>query len=250
MEIVDVEDPSDRLHGVANRSELQVAWCALKENVERFADNADGTPEDHGGDDEGENGVDPRHAGEENSSAANDDGGGGESVAEHVEKDAADVDVAGEAPEESGYCAVHQDAGRSDVHHQPGLNGDGNGEAVDGLEGDPDRENDQGGGVDECREDTRALIAEGFLLGCRAGLEVDSDEGEEDCKEIAEVVAGFGDEGQGVGTEAEDESGDDVGEGQRHGELQDALHLAVRGGDHVHVFSVVRAGVAFNSAFL
>ena len=113
---------------------------------------------------------------------------------------------------------------------------------MDGFEGDPGGEDDEGGGVDEGREDTRALVAEGFLLGCRTGLEVDRDEGEEDCEEVAEVVAGFGDEGQGVGAEAEDESGDDVGEGQRHGELQNPLHLAVRRGDHVHDLSVVPPG--------
>ena len=40
-----------------------------------------------------------------------------------------------------------------------------------------------------------------------------------------DVVAGLGDEGEGVGAEAEDEGRDDVGQRQRHGELQDALHL-------------------------
>ncbi len=50
-------------------------------------------------------------AGEEDGCATGDDGGGGEGVAEHVEEDAADVDVAGELPEEGGDGAVHEDAG-------------------------------------------------------------------------------------------------------------------------------------------
>jgi len=247
VEVVDVEDAVDGLHGVADGGELHVARCALEEDVEGFADDADGAPEDHGGDDEGEDGVDPGHAGEEDGCAADDDGGGGEGVAEHVEEDAADVDVAGEAPEESCDGAVHQDAGCCDVHHDEGLDGDWDGEAVDGLDGDPGGEDDEGGGVDEGREDSGALVAEGFLLGGGAGLEVDGNEREDDGEEVAEVVSSLGDEGQGVGAEAKDESGEDVGEGQRHGELQDALHLAVRCGDHVHDLSVVRVGMGFNA---
>ena len=163
-----------------------------------------------------------------------------------MEEDAANIDVAGEAPEQGGDGAVHQDSGGGDDHHDARLDGDRNGEAVDGFEGDPGGEDDESGRVDEGCEDSGALVAEGLLFVRGAGLEVDGDEGEEDREEVAEVVAGLGDEGQGVGAEAEDKGGDDVGKGQHHGELQDALHLAVRGGDHVHDLSVVPRGVGFN----
>lgn len=107
MKVVDVEDAGDGLHGVADGSELQITRRALEEDVEGLADDADGAPEDHGGDEDGEERVDPGHAGKEDGCAAYDDGGGGERVAEHVEEDAADVDVAGEAPEQGGDGAVH-----------------------------------------------------------------------------------------------------------------------------------------------
>ena len=94
MKIVNVEDAGDRLHRIADGGELHVARCALEEDVEGFADDANGAPEDHGGDDDGEDGVDPCHAGKEDGCTAYDNGGGGEGVAEHVEEDAADVDVA------------------------------------------------------------------------------------------------------------------------------------------------------------
>ena len=207
------------MHRVANGGQFQIARRALEEDVERLADDTDGAPEDHGGDDDGEDGVDPGHAGEEDGCTAYDDSGGGERVAEHVEEDAADIDVAGEAPEKGGYGAVHQNAGCGDVHHQPGLNGYGDGEAVDGFEGDPGGEDNEGDGVDKGREDTCALVAEGLLVGGGACLEVDGYEGENDGEEVAEVVACLGDEREGVGAEAEDEGGDDVGEGQHHGEL-------------------------------
>ena len=122
------------------------------------------------------------------------------------------------------------------------MDGYGDGEAVDGFEGDPRGEDDEGDGVDEGGEDTGALVAEGLLVSGGACLEVNGNEGEDDGEEIADVVAGLGDKCEGVGAEAEDEGGDDVREGQHHGELQDTLHLAVRGGDHVHDLSVVRVG--------
>ena len=107
---------------------------------------------------------------------------------------------------------------------------------MDGGEGDPGGEDDEGEGVDEGCEDSGALVAEGFLGGGGAGLEVDGYKGEQDGEEVGDVVAGLGDEGQGVGSEAEDEGRDDVGRGERHGDLEDVLHLAVWGGDHVHIF--------------
>src|ERR1700722_5936806 len=119
-------------------------------------------------------------AGKKEGCAPDDDGGGGEGVAEHVEVDAADVDVAGELPEEGGYGAVHEDSGEGDEHHEAGLNGDGVAEAMDGGEGDPGGEDNEGEGVDEGGEDSGALVAEGFFGGGGAGLEVDGYEGEQD----------------------------------------------------------------------
>ena len=93
VKVVDVEDAFDGLHGLTDCGELEAARRAFEEDVEGFADDADGAPEDHCSDDDGEDGVDPHHAGEEDGGATGNDGSGGESVAEHVEEDAADVDV-------------------------------------------------------------------------------------------------------------------------------------------------------------
>ena len=155
-----------------------------------------------------------------------------------------------ELPEQGGDGAVHQDAGGGDGHHEARLDGDRGVEAVDGGEGDPGGEDDEGEGVDEGGEDAGALVAEGLLVGGRAGLEVDGGEGEQDGEQVGDVVAGFGDEGEGVGTKAEVEGGKDVGRRQRHRELQDALHFPVRAGDHVHDLSVVRVGTGVQSVAL
>ncbi len=243
MEVVDVEDAFDRGHGFADFCEFERAGGAFEEDMEGFADDADRRPEDHGGDDEGEGGVDPREVGEEDGGAAEDDGCGGQGIAEHVEEDGADVDVAGEAPEKGGDGAVHQHTGGGDEHHEARLDGDGRGEAVEGGDGDPEGEHDQGEGVDKGGEDAGALVAEGFLVGGGAGLEVDGDEGEDDGEEVGEVVAGLGDEGERVGAEAEDKGGDDVEGGRGHGDFEDALHAAVWTGNHVHGLSLCPSGM-------
>jgi len=128
---------------------------------------------------------------DEDAEAAEDDGGGGEGVAEHVQEDAADVDVAGELPEECGDEAVHDDAGGGDRHHEVRLDGDGSGEAVDGFDGDPDGEHHERERVDEAGEDAGTLVAEGALVGGGARLEVDGDEAEGQGEEVGDVVAGF-----------------------------------------------------------
>jgi hypothetical protein len=221
--------------------EERISWSggfggAFEEDVEGLADDSGGAPEDHSGDDEGEEGIDPGEAGEEDGRAASDDGGGGEGVAEHVEEDAADVDVAGELPEQAGDAAVHEDAGGGDDHHQPGLDGTGAAEAVESGDGDPTGEDDEREGVDEGGEDTGALVAEGLLFGGGAALEVDGNEGEHDGEHVRDVVAGLGDEGEGVGADSEVEGRDDVAESGGKRELQHLLHLVRGCGDHVHVW--------------
>ena len=241
MEVVNVDDAFDLLHGLADVGEVQAAGGAFEEDVEGFADDAEGAVKDHGGDEQGEERVDPLLVRHENTEAAEDDGGGGEGVAEHVEEDAADVDVAGELPEESGDGAVHDDAGGGDHHHEARLDGDGLGEAVDGGDGDPAGEDHEGEGVDEGGEDAGALVAEGVAVRGGAGLEVDGDEAEGEGEEVRDVVAGLGDEREGVGAEAEEEGRDDVEQREHERELEDALHVGVRGGRSgvdVHFISV------------
>ncbi len=164
VEVVDTEDAGDLLDGGADLGDLEALGGALEEDVEGLADDAGAGPEDEAGDDEGEDGVDPGEAGEEDASASGDDGGGGEGVAEHVEEDGTDVDVAGEAPEESGDGSVHEDAEGGNDHHDVGLDGDGRVQASDGGDGDPAGEDDEGEGVDEGGEDAGALVAEGLAV--------------------------------------------------------------------------------------
>src|SRR5665213_3436873 len=245
MEVVDVEDSGDCGEGGADVGERDGAGRSFEEDIEGLADDGGGTPEDHAGDDYGEDGIDPECAGEEDARASGDDGGGGECVAEHVQEDGADVDVAGELPEQGGDGAVHQDAGGGDVHHKARLNGDRVGETVDGGDGDPAGKDDESKGVDKGREDAGALVAEGFVGGGGAALQVDGDEAEAERKEVGKVVAGFGKQCEGVGAQAEVEGREDVKQSQAERELEDALDAGLRRvgfGVDVHLSSVSVCG--------
>ena len=213
VQVVDVEDAGDGCERGANIGQRDGAGRAFEQDIEGFADDGDGTPDNHTGDDEREDWVNPGHPGEQDACAAGDYCRGGEGVAEHVEEDAADVDVAGELPEKGGDGAIHQDSGGGDIHHDACVDGDRRVEAVDGRESDPGGEDDEGERVDEGGEDSGALVAEGFLVGGGAALEVDGDEGEGDGEHIRNVVARFGDEGEGVCADAEIKCRDDVAEG-------------------------------------
>ena len=59
MKVVDVEDAGDGGHGRADLGKAHVARSAFEKDVECFADDADGAEEDHAGDEDGENGIDP-----------------------------------------------------------------------------------------------------------------------------------------------------------------------------------------------
>jgi len=245
MQVVDVDDAGDLFHGRANVGEVEAARRSFEQDVQGLADDTDRAPEDHGGDDEREQGVDPLQAGKQNAETAEDDGSGGQRVAEHVQEDAADVDVAGKLPEQGGDGAVHQNTGSGDIHHEARLNDDRVGEAVDGGDGDPAGKDDESERVDEGGQDTGALIAEGLVFGGGTGLQVHGDEAEAESEEVGEIVACFRKQRERVGTEAEPGGREDVEQGEAKRELEDALDAGLwRVGFRVdvHISSVCVCG--------
>ena len=65
VEVVDVDDAIDGFHAGANGRERDAARGAFKQDVEGLADDAEAGPEDEGGDEQREDGVDPVLAGDE-----------------------------------------------------------------------------------------------------------------------------------------------------------------------------------------
>ena len=112
---------------------------------------------------------------------------------------------------------------------------------MDCRHADPRGEDDEGECIDKGGEDAGALIAEGLLVGGGAALEVDGDKREPNGKHVREVVAGLGDEGEGVRAQAEVERRHDVAESSGERDEEDALHPARVGSDLVHGASVALA---------
>ena len=121
MQVVDVLDALDGSEGGTNLDEGDAAGRAFEEDVEGLAHDGDRRPEDERGDGERERGIDPGASGEENDEATDDDRGGGQRIAEHVDEDAADVDVVADAPEHGGDEAIHEHTGGGHEHHDARL---------------------------------------------------------------------------------------------------------------------------------
>jgi len=180
--------------------------------------------EDERGDGEGKGGVDPGSAGEQDGEATDDDRSSRQGVPEHVDEDAADVDIVAHAPEHGRDQAVHEDAGGGDKHHDAGLYRGRLRKAMNRLDGDPTRNEDQRERVEECRENAGTLVAEGFFVGGGTGLEPDGDEGEHDGERVGGVMSGFRDQGEGVGSQAGKQREHHIRNGGDKGEAQHFLH--------------------------
>ena len=94
---------------------------------------------------------------------------------------------------------------------------------MDGFNADPERDQNERGGVDEGGKHTGALVAEGFGVVCGAGLEVDGGKAEQEGEKVGGVVAGFGKKGERVGAQAGDEGDSDVGQRGDQGEAEHGL---------------------------
>ena len=83
-----------------------------------------------------------------------------------------------------------------------GCTADGRAEAVDCLGGDPQGDDDKGGGVDECGQHTCPLVAEGAGVIGGTGLKIDGDKAEQERQKIRDIMAGLGEQGKGVGAQS------------------------------------------------
>ena len=81
----------------ATSSTLHTVRTALKQNVRGLAKDADAGPQHQQADGEAEQRIDPAHASRADDDGADDDGDVGEGVAEIVDEDAAQVEVAAAA---------------------------------------------------------------------------------------------------------------------------------------------------------
>jgi hypothetical protein len=93
-------------------------------------------------------------------------------------------------------------------------------EPVHGLNADPERDDDERGGVDEGGQHAGALVAEGARVVGRARLEVDRGKAEQQGQKIRGVVAGLRQQRQRVRAQPRNERDHHVGERGHQREAQ------------------------------
>src|ERR1035438_9882505 len=160
VQIVDVVDSGDGANGGFDALQFHAARRAFEQDVEALADDADGRPEDHDADADGEGGIDPALSGKRDGDTSGDDGGGGERVADFVHDGATQVDVAMAAHEQQCDAAVHDHTGGGDPDHQLRVDIDRVQEAAKGFVPDVKRDQDERGSIDERRQNAGAVVAE------------------------------------------------------------------------------------------
>jgi hypothetical protein len=96
-------------------------------------------------------------------------------------------------------------------------------EAGDGGKDDDGGDDDEAESVDEGGEDSGAAPAVGFGAGGRLRFEVYGQPGEKKSEEVAEIVSGLGEKGEGVGADSGGDEKNDVGESEDESHAQEAV---------------------------
>src|SRR6266852_1326469 len=99
MYVVNLVNTFNGKHRARDFFHTHFEWTSFQQNVGRFAQNSDAGPEDEKADGETENGVEPLRAGDSNGDGAGDDRDVGKSVAEIVDKNAAQIEIVAAAYE-------------------------------------------------------------------------------------------------------------------------------------------------------
>lgn len=220
VEIVNFLDALDGEDGAGDLFDLQFAGTALEEDVGGFAENADAGPEDEKADGEAEERIDPGEVRGVDDDRAGDDGDVGEGIAEVMDQDAAEIEVAAATDESEGDAAVDGEGGEGGPDHPGFDNLHGRAEALDGFVAEPEGEKDEEKGVGEGGQDAGAMIAVGFFgvggaVGPAHGQPRDAEGGN-----VGEVVDGVVEEGDGMAEDAAEDFRDDQAEGGDHGPAQ------------------------------
>src|SRR5580700_4244267 len=151
VEVMDMIDAGNCANSTFDAFDFHAARSALQQDVQALTDDADGGPQDHHADADGEGRIDPALSGKGNRDASGDDSGRGQRVADFVHDGTAQVDVAMPAHEHQRDSAIHDHAGRGDPDHQFRVDIDRVQQAVEGLVPDVKRDQDEGDPIDECR---------------------------------------------------------------------------------------------------
>jgi len=202
VKIVHVEDTFDSGHRLGDVGEFDAARQSFEQDIERFANDVPGRVDDERSEGDGESRVEIAPAGITNSNRAGDDSDGADGIAHHVNERGADIDVAFLTSVQRQHNGAVQNESRScDPHHRPVVYGLRVNDPADGLPENEQRDEDQGGGVQECCDNARTLIAVGFDLIGWFTLQVKTDGSEEQSERVGKVVSRVREQRETLGLE-------------------------------------------------
>ena len=108
----------------------------------------------------------------------------------------------------------------------------------EGCVEDEKRDHHQRDRIHQRRQHSRAVVAVSLRGARRAGLQIHRHEREQQRQEVRKIVAGFGEQRQGMGANAGNDQQHDVPESHAQRHLQDSRSPLTAVGVHVHALSL------------
>ncbi len=198
VHIMDFLDAFDGEHGASDVLDAELERSTFEEDVSGFAQDADAGPEDENTDGDAENRIDPEGAGEMNEDGAANDSDIGEGVAEIVNENAAEIEIAASTNKSEGDTAVNGESGEGSPNHPAFDDVYGRAEALDGFVTEPDGKEDKEDGVGESGEDAGAMVTVGFLGVGRTLSPAHGKPGDAKGGDIGEIVDGVVEQSDGT----------------------------------------------------
>jgi hypothetical protein len=231
MDIVDFLNAFDAEKSGGDFFQLNFPGQAFQKNVCGFAENSCAGPEDHNADADTDDWIDPVSAAPANRKSATDDRDVGKSIAEIVNPDGADIQIAAAAVDGERDAAVDDQREQGDPEHPVRLNFDGIAEAIHRFVNYKDGNESENDGVYEGGQNSGAMIAVRFF-GCgRAKRPARGEPGNHHGGDVRQVMHGIADEGHGIACVAGDKLDENEEESGGHGAAENDGHALRRGVD-------------------
>lgn len=217
MNIVDLLDAFDSEDGAGHLFDAQLRRTAFEKNVRGLTKNAEAGPEDQQADGEAEKRVDPLRAGQANEDRAANDGDIREGVAEIVNQDAAEIEVAAATDKSERDSAVDSQRGDGGPDHPAFDHFDRRAKTHDGFVAEPERKQDEDESIGEGSESAGAVIAVRFFAVGRALSPAHGQIRNPERGNIGKIMDGVVQQGDAVAENAADDFRDDQAERRGHG---------------------------------
>jgi len=248
VDVMHLHDTVNPQQGGGDFLEVNFPRQTLEENVAAFAQNSGAGPQDHRADAHSDHGIEPGGAGPANAESADHDGDVGKSVAQIVDPDAANVEVAATAMDGEGDASIDDQSEKRDPQHDAGLDFDRVAQAQDRFIEQAERHDGEQHGIHKRGQDSRAVIAVGFLRSGRAPGPAHGKPGDDQRRHVGQVMHGIADERDGMACISGREFHGDERKGGHDGQAQNpgqALAVQVHVRMPAETMSVVSVAVGF-----